>query len=112
LLATAYRLPFAHGLAAVLPCYWIYWELGKELRKTGSSNQDYQRWIDMYSGEEYGKTVRQVLAMMNAEASRLDGQTRRELKDLFRTSARYEWMFWDMAWREERWRPLAQPATR
>ena len=105
LLATAFRQPFVHGLAAVLPCYWIYWEVCKELKKKGSKNPDYQRWIDQYSGEEYGKAVDQVLRMMDAEAARQSPEARRALTELFRTSARYEWMFWDMAWREEKWQP-------
>lgn len=105
LLATAHQRPFAEGLAAVLPCYWIYWEAGKELKKLGSKNPDYQKWIDQYAGEEYGKVVRQVLDMMNAEAARLDPQSRLAVKELFVRSARYEYMFWDMAWREERWVP-------
>ena len=105
LIATSFQQPFSHGLAAVLPCYWIYWEVGKELKEKGSKNVDYQRWIDMYSGEEYGKAVQAVLNMMDAEAARLDNDSRRALKKLFRTSARYEWMFWDMAWRQEKWLP-------
>lgn len=105
LLAVAQRQPFSHGLAAMLPCYWVYWEVGKELKKRGSKNRDYQRWIDQYADPGYGKVVRQVLDMMDAEAARLDAGSREELKRLFRTSARYEWMFWDMAWREEKWAP-------
>ena len=103
--ATAFRQPFPRGLAAVLPCYWIYWEVGKELKKKGSKNAEYQRWIDQYSDPSYGQAVREVLDMMNAEAAHLDPAARRALKDLFTTSARYEWMFWDMAWREEKWKP-------
>ena len=105
LLATAAQQPFANGLAAVLPCYWIYWEVGKELKRKASKNADYQRWIDTYAGQEFGKVVQEVLSMMDAEAARLDGDSRGALKELFRTSARYEWMFWDMAWREEKWLP-------
>jgi len=42
---------------------------------------------------------------MDTEAARLEADTLRTLKQLFRTSAHYEWMFWDMAWREEKWLP-------
>ncbi|MBK9166294.1 MAG: thiaminase II [Bryobacterales bacterium] len=105
LLATALHKPFAHGLAAVLPCYWIYWEVGKEMQKRGSREPAYQKWIDQYAAEDYGATVREVLAMMDAEGARLDAGARTEAMNLFETSARYEWMFWDMAWREERWAP-------
>jgi thiaminase/transcriptional activator TenA len=105
LLAVAFREPFANGLAAVLPCYWIYWEVGKELKKSGSKNPDYQRWIDQYADPEYGNAVREALAMMDAIGAGLDAAERRALHDRFRTSSRYEWMFWDMAWREEKWQP-------
>ena len=91
----------------MLPCYWIYWEVGKELTQRGSRNPDYQRWIDQYAGEDYGATVRQVLAIMNAEAAGLSERSRQGALALFETSARYEYMFWDMAWREEQWPPDA-----
>ena len=35
LLATARGGSYAEGVGAVLPCYWIYWEVGKELRRPG-----------------------------------------------------------------------------
>lgn len=105
LLAVAHQRPFAEGLAAVLPCYWVYWEVGKELHKQGSKDAGYQKWIDQYAGEEFGGAVRQVLEMMNAEAAHLDARSREAVKQNFRTSTRYEWMFWDMAWREETWSP-------
>ncbi len=43
---------YAEGVGAVLPCYWIYWEVGRELLRRGSPDKRYQRWIDMYGGEE------------------------------------------------------------
>ena len=101
------RGSFADGLAAMLPCYWIYWEVGKELVKHGSKDKDYQRWIDQYASEGYGATVRQVLDMMNAESARLTPAQRQRAIDLFVLSARYEYMFWDMAWRREAWPPAA-----
>jgi len=105
LLAVAHEKPFHEGLAAVLPCYWIYWEVGRELQKQGSQDADYRRWIAQYGSEEFGRVVEQVLEMMNAEAERLDVPSRDRLKEVFKISSRYEWMFWDMAWREEKWLP-------
>ena len=105
LLTTAYQRPFGEGLAAMLPCYWVYWEAGKELKKRGSRNAEYQRWIDQYSDPNYGHVVEQVLSMMNAEARRMDASSRSEAHRLFTLSARYEYMFWDMAWRREQWAP-------
>ena len=105
LLATVSQRPFAEGLAAMLPCYWIYWEVGRDLKKSGSPNPDFQRWIDQYAGESYAATVRQVLDMMNTEAETPTPKARQRAADLFELSARYEYMFWDMAWRLEDWPP-------
>jgi thiaminase (transcriptional activator TenA) len=38
LIATAYEEPFLTGLSAILPCFWVYLEVGKELMKHGSPN--------------------------------------------------------------------------
>ncbi|MDP8972351.1 MAG: hypothetical protein M3N45_04060 [Actinomycetota bacterium] len=39
-------------LGAVLPCYWIYWEVGQTLLEHGSPNPYYRKWIDTCGGEE------------------------------------------------------------
>ena len=96
---------FAEGLAALLPCYWIYQEVGRELLRKGSKAADYQKWIDNYAGEEYAGSVREVPAMYNAEAPKLTAAQRARCRELFVLSARYEYLFWDMAWREEQWLP-------
>lgn len=105
LLATVERGTFAEGLAAMLPCYWIYWEVGKELVKRGSKNREYQQWINQYAGEDYGRSVREVLAMMDAMGAELTAAERERCLVLYERGARYEWMFWDMAWRKEQWPP-------
>lgn len=105
LMVAVERLSFMEGLAAMLPCYWVYWEVGKELKKRGSKNAAYRKWIDQYAGAEYGAVVKQVLDMMNAEAEGAPESIRKSARKLFVLSARYEYMFWDMAWREENWAP-------
>jgi thiaminase/transcriptional activator TenA len=105
LLASVQALTFTEGLAAMLPCYWVYWEVGKELRKQGSKNPDYQKWINQYASEDFGATVRQVLRMMDESAASAPESVRRNARRLFERSARYEYMFWDMAWRMEQWAP-------
>jgi thiaminase (transcriptional activator TenA) len=103
LLRAVHQGSFAEGLAAMLPCYWIYWEVGKELKKRGSKDPDYRRWIDQYSDPAYGKVVDQVLTMMNALS--FTPAERQNARRLFMRSARYEYLFWDAAWRLENWQP-------
>jgi thiaminase (transcriptional activator TenA) len=71
LLAVAYGAPFHEALAALLPCYWIYWEVGKQLTKAGSPNPLYARWIRTYGADEFGTIVNGVLEATDEVAARL-----------------------------------------
>ncbi|MCU0227717.1 MAG: thiaminase II [Bryobacterales bacterium] len=105
LLATVSQRPFVEGLAAVLPCYWVYLEVGKHLVAKGSPDKDYQRWINQYAGTEFEKNVQAVLEMMNQTAATEGADARGRAVRIYERSTRYEYLFWDMAWREERWTP-------
>jgi thiaminase (transcriptional activator TenA) len=103
LLATVRGGTYAEGAGAVLPCYWIYWEVGKELLRRGSPNPRYQQWIGTYGDEEYGQVVRDVLAVTDRLGPGLAPSERARVHRHFRTTSRYEWMFWDMGYRREIW---------
>ena len=103
LLAVAYGSPFHEAMAALLPCYWIYWEVGKELERVGSEDPLYKRWIGTYASEDFGGVVRAVLAATDQVAARLTPTEREAMRAHFVTTSRYEWMFWDMGVRREDW---------
>jgi thiaminase (transcriptional activator TenA) len=103
LLATTIGGTYAEGVGAVLPCYWIYWEVGKELLRRGSPDPRYQKWIDTYSGDEFGDVVRSVLAVTDGLGPGLAPGERALVHRHFRATSRYEWMFWDMGYRRQTW---------
>ena len=103
LLATGYDGTFADGLAAVLPCYWIYAEVGAELMERGSTDPRYQRWIDSYAGAEFAATVTEVLALADRIGPTLTPADEAVARTHFVTTSRYEWMFFDAAYRREGW---------
>ena len=103
LLRVAYGSSFEELLGALLPCYWIYWEVGKTLQTRGSVSPTYQRWIDTYGSEEFGTVVRQVLDVTNEAIVDLPETRRERIRGHFLTTSRYEWLFWDAAYRQERW---------
>ncbi len=103
LLATAYGGSFAEAVAAVLPCYWIYARVGAELATLGSPDPRYQRWISTYGGAEFTAVVQEVLNLTDRIGDSLGEDDRARARGHFVTTSRYEWMFWDAAWRREAW---------
>lgn len=103
LLSIAYQRPFHELLAALLPCYWIYGEVGKALRGRGSEEATYQRWIDTYGGEEFAEAVQTLVTLTDRIAADLDASERQAMTQHFITTSRYEWMFWEMGYQKERW---------
>ncbi len=94
---------FAEALAAVLPCYWIYAEVGKALLARSSPDALYARWIAMYGGEEYGQIVADVLAVVDRVGETTSAVEQAAMRERVVTTSRYEWMFWDASWRLETW---------
>lgn len=103
LLATAYGQPFAVSAAALLPCFQIYYEVGKHLATIAAPDNPYQRWIDTYKDESFGDSVREVLAHTDRAFEAATAADRRAMREAYLKAVRYEWMFWDSAWRLEAW---------
>lgn len=105
LLATAYAGSPAEIGAALLPCQWGYGELGRALAARGAPADQplYAEWIRMYASEEYHALVAGLIEGFDALAAAEGAAARERLADIFLLSSRYEWAFWEMAWRRERW---------
>ncbi len=103
LIATCATGSFSDGLAAILPCYWIYRELGHELRARSSPDPLYLRWIHTYAGEEFDRSVREVLDLTDVIGATLSERDQTSAIDCFATAARHEWMFWDAAYQRAAW---------
>jgi thiaminase/transcriptional activator TenA len=103
LLAAAYGGSFAEAVAAVLPCYWIYARVGAELLARSSPDPLYARWIAMYGGDEFQAVVDSVLALTDRVGAQASAAEQALMREHFRTTARYEWMFWDAGYRRETW---------
>ncbi|MBU9765166.1 thiaminase II [Mycobacterium sp. TNTM28] len=103
LLAAAHGGSFAEGLAAVLPCYWIYARVGAALAERGSPDRRYQLWIDSYGGAEFAATVAEVLELTDRVGPTLSASDEAAANGHFVVTTRYEWMFFDAAHRREQW---------
>jgi thiaminase (transcriptional activator TenA) len=103
LLAVAHNAPCEVSIAALLPCFWIYWEVGKHLLRTAQPDNPYQAWIDTYADEAFAEGVRKVIAIGDQMAEAASPTVRDQMFRSFVRAARLEWMFWDSAYRLERW---------
>jgi thiaminase/transcriptional activator TenA len=104
LVRTAALGAFGDVVAALLPCMWGFNETAERLAARGRPDDDrYARWINMYTGEEFTELTGWCLDLMDEVAADATGSDRERYRELFLTSARYEYRFWDAAWRQERW---------
>lgn len=91
-------------VAAVLPCYWIYGEVGKRLYKNRPrSPKIYRQWIETYASEEYWRPVREQVRLMNHLGAIAKSEEKKLMGAHFLLSSRYEFLFWDQAYRLEEW---------
>ncbi|MFC6988300.1 thiaminase II [Haloplanus sp. GCM10025708] len=99
----------AHGtfgdvVAALLPCMWGFNETGRRLEARGMPDDErYAEWIRTYAGEEFSELTQWCLDLMDDVAADATASEKERYRELFVTSARYEYRFWDAAWREEEW---------
>jgi thiaminase/transcriptional activator TenA len=104
--ATAHSGSFGEAMAAVLPCYWIYLEVGRELKKHGSPDPTYRTWIEAYGSPSYQAAVDDVIAIVDEVAAEATGIERARMRALYRRGSRYEWMFWNASYDPRPWPPV------
>jgi thiaminase (transcriptional activator TenA) len=103
LLATAYAEPYEVVLGALLPCFWIYAEVGRDIHARSKPANPYQAWIDTYAGEEFHTAVRAVIAATDEAADGASSLLRQRMLSAFGRAIQLEWLFWDSAFRLETW---------
>ncbi|MCC8193205.1 MAG: thiaminase II [Deltaproteobacteria bacterium] len=96
--------PVETALASVLPCFWVYKEVGDHILANQTKNANrYQNWIDTYGGEEYGAAVSRAIAVCDELAAALTEKQREAMTEAYVLCTKMEWMFWDSAYRLEQW---------
>jgi thiaminase/transcriptional activator TenA len=91
--------------ASLLPCMWSYWEIGKRLNTIPGArdHEFYGEWIQGYSSEEYGELCIWMIELLNELAEGKSEQELQRLEEIFLNTSRFEYLFWDMAYRKEMW---------
>ncbi|GAB2822565.1 thiaminase II [Comamonas piscis] len=103
LLANSWSESYPVALAGLLPCFWIYAEVGRDIHTRSQPGNPYQAWVDTYASEEFHTAVRAVIATIDRVADAADSATRTRMAEAYRYSAELEWMFWDSAYELGTW---------
>ena len=83
---------------------WAFSEIGQRLAAQPAPNdQRYAKWIAMYSSKEFAELAQWCRDLLDSLAAGLPERDLQKLEAAFLTSSRYEWQFWEMAWKMERW---------
>ena len=91
-------------VAAVLPCYWIYGEVGRRLYRNRPRKPKIDRqWIEIYASEGFWQPVREQIQLMDGLGSAASSAEKKLMAEHFILSSRYEFMFWEQAYRLETW---------
>src|ERR671915_891321 len=95
LIATAYAEPYEVVLGALLPCFWIYAEVGRDIHARSAPSNPYQAWVDTYAGEEFHIAVRAVIETTDEAATTASENMRARMHAAYARATQLEWAFWD-----------------
>ena len=105
LVRTAALEPVGVTVAALLPCFWGFYEIGTRLEAVGNTGEDnpYRDWIAMYSSDEFAKLTEWSKELLEKYARKAGAEERESMKKAFLISSKYESLFWEMAHTLEEW---------
>lgn len=84
------------ALAAVLPCMWIYNQVGLHiLNHARLEGNPFREWIMEYGQDEFTEGVNQALDLIDAWAPEADEDTLKKMEYYYLKAALYEYAFWD-----------------
>ena len=87
LIASVSHHGYETGIAALLPCFWIYREVGKHIHANSEPGNPYQQWIDTYSGDEFATIVQNAIDLTDRVAEEANKNQRAAMQEAFIISA-------------------------
>jgi thiaminase len=103
MLAEAATGSFATLVGAILPCFWVYRDIGAAIAAESPPGNFYQAWIDTYADPGFAAATDAMIAVYDRAHVSAGADEQARMQRAFQKCCQYEWMFWDAAWREEAW---------
>ena len=101
MISTAALGGLGQAAAALLPCPWTYHEIGGTLGPV--EHPVYSQWVAPYSEGLLEESTAAWRELLDGEAAIASAPEKEAMRRAFHTSSRYEYLFWEMAYNQERW---------
>ena len=97
--------PFEVGLMATIPCHWVYYQVGRDMKKVEKAQGNrYQAWIDQYGSTAWEESsTKKVVDLTEKYLRAANDDLRLKMKQAFVTAMKLEYLFWDGVYRGARW---------
>lgn len=97
LLASTLGDDYAVGVAAVLPCYWLYAEIGQHLHEAATPKHPYVAWLETYKDEDFVEATRRALGVVEQALESAGSEQRERAEQAFIYASLHEREFFDQA---------------
>ena len=102
LVRTAYEGTIAEIAAALYPCMQGYLDVADHMAGLAEEEHRYTPFIELYTGEEFREATAWCREFVDECGERYPGE-HEAMREAFRTSAKLEYRFWEMAYTLEGW---------
>lgn len=93
----------ASALSLLLPCYWLYYEIGESFATKTSPVPIYQAFLDTYHSDGFKQVLGELIQLIDELADSASLEERKQMEEAFVRSSYYELSFWEMSYKKEGW---------
>ena len=93
----------AQIIAAILPCYWLYADIGMKYKDADPDEEIYRNWIGMYASDWFQESTQEMIDLMDDLADKAGEDEKNRITEQFVIAKDYELAFWEMSYTFEKW---------
>ena len=94
----------AELIATVFPCAWTYGEYGQRLKEQYAEQLEdnyYKSWIEMYASQEFEDSFQWFFPTLDRLVENMSDEEKAKIEAIFIQSVEFEYLFWDMAYKQQ-----------
>ncbi|WP_068675366.1 thiaminase II [Oceanobacillus sp. Castelsardo] len=93
----------AQIVAAMLPCYWLYADIGLKYKDAKPEEKIYKNWLNMYGSSWFQESTQEMIDLLDELAEKAGAAEKEKIKEQFIIAKEYELAFWEMSYTFETW---------